>query len=327
MKSTTTLTRHILEGQKAHPGATGEFSALLTQIALAGKRISFELSRAGLLGETGLTGETNIHGEAVKELDQIANDIFVDSFEYLDLVSMVVSEEMDTAASLKGESKTGKYSLYIDPMDGSSNIEINEALGSIFSIHKNTHGNASEEKDLLHKGLDQVTAGYLMYGPCTMLVLAYNNEVHGFTLDMGLGEFVLTHPNIKIPSKGKIISLNSGNASKWEKGLQKYLQHTQTQTEKEKLFSYRYAGTFVSDFHRILLKGGTFLYPGEVKKPEGKLRLLYEVAPLAYVCEAAGGKASTGKERVLDILPTDIHQHVPVIIGSSENVDEILGYL
>ncbi len=326
MEQAITLTRHILEGQKAHPGATGEFSALLTQIALAGKRISFELSRAGLLGKTGLTGGTNIHGEAVKELDQISNDIFVDCFEYLDLVSMVVSEEMDTAASLKGKSKTGKYSLYIDPMDGSSNIEINESLGSIFSIQKNTNG-AETEKDLLHKGSDQLTAGYLMYGPCTMLVIAYNNQVHGFTLDMGLGEFILTHPNIRIPSRGKIISLNAGNASKWDKGLQNYLKYTQEQTEKEKLFSYRYSGTFVSDFHRILLKGGTFLYPGEVKKPEGKLRLLYEVAPLGFVCEAAGGKASTGKERVLDIQPTEIHQHVPVIIGSAENVDEILTYL
>jgi len=327
MKQTTTLTRHILEGQKAHPGATGEFSALLTQIALAGKRISYELSRAGLLGKAGLTGETNVHGEEIKELDQVSNDIFVDCFEYLDLVSMVVSEEMDTAAALKGKSKTGKYSLYIDPMDGSSNIEINEALGSIFSIQRNTNGETNAENDLLHKGSEQVIAGYLMYGPSTLLVLAYGNEVHGFTLDMGLGEFILTHPNIKIPSRGKILSLNAGNAAKWDKGLQKYLHQAQAQTEKDKLISYRYAGTFVSDFHRILLKGGTFLYPGEVNKPEGKLRLLYEVAPLSFVCETAGGKASTGKERVLDIQPTDIHQHVPIIIGSPENVDEILSYL
>lgn len=327
MNSAVTLTRHILEGQKAHPGATGEFSALLTQVALAGKRISFELSRAGLLGETGLTGKTNVHGEAVKELDQIANDIFVDSFEYLDLVSMVVSEEMDTAATLKGKSKTGKYSLYIDPMDGSSNIEINETLGSIFSIHRNLNGETKTEKDLLFKGSQQITAGYLMYGPSTMLVIAYGSEVHGFTLDTGLGEFILTHPHIRIPSQGKIISWNPGNAAKWDAGLQKYLRHTQTQTEKEKLFTYRYAGTFVSDFHRILLKGGVFLYPGEVKKPEGKLRLLYEVAPLGFVCEKAGGKASTGKEPILNIQPTDIHQHIPIVIGSPQNVDEILSYL
>lgn len=324
----TTLTRHILEGQKAHPGATGEFTSLLSQVALSGKRISYELTRAGLLGETGLTGKVNVHGEQIKKLDQIANDIFVESFEYLDLVSMVVSEEMEMAATLRGKSRTGKYSLYIDPMDGSSNIGVNGVVGSIFSIHRNTNNTKQNEQDnLLHKGKDQITAGYIMYGPCTLLVLACCNGVHVFTLDMAIGEFVLTQESIKIPSRGKNISINAGNYAKWEKGLQEYINHVQSRKEKKELFSYRYAGTFVSDFHRVLLEGGVFLYPGDVVHPKGKLRLLYEVAPLAFVVEASGGKATTDKDRILDIQPTDIHQHVPVIIGSPENVDQVLKFL
>lgn len=324
----TTLTRYILEGQKAHPGATGEFSALLTQAALAGKRISAELSRAGILGETGLTGDVNVHGEKVKVLDKISNDIFVDSFEYLDLVSMVVSEEMEMAATLSGQSKTGKYTLYIDPLDGSSNVTVNGAVGSIFSIHRNIHtGGKPSKENLLQKGADQVTAGYLMYGPSTLLVIAYSGAVHGFTLDTEIGEFVLTHESIKMPEKGKVLSLNAANAAKWSKGLRDYLAQAQSRTEKETLFSYRYAGTFVADFHRILLEGGVFLYPGEAGKPEGKLRLLYEVSPMAFIAETAGGKASTGKERVLYVEPKELHQHVPVIIGSPKNVDEVLSFL
>lgn len=321
-----TLTRHILEGQKAHPGATGEFSALLTQVALAGKRISYELTRAGFLGETGLTGGVNIHGEQVKKLDDIANEIFVDSFQYLDLVSMVVSEEMNMAAALKGQSRTGKYNLYIDPMDGSSNIDVNGVVGSIFSIHRNRDGGAADA-NLLQKGTAQVTAGYLMYGPATLLVLACCGGVHAFTLDMGIGEFVLTQEKILIPARGKNISINAGNFGNWEPKLQAYIQHVQSRKDKKELFTYRYAGTFVADFHRVLLEGGVFLYPGDVGHPQGKLRLLYEVAPLAFVAEAAGGKASTGRERILDIQPTDIHQHVPVVIGSPENVDQVLQFL
>lgn len=321
-----TLTRHILEGQKAHPGATGEFSSLLTQVALAGKRIAYELTRAGFLGEMGLTGEVNIHGEKVKKLDDISNQIFIDSFQYLDLVSMVVSEELNMAEALHGQTRTGKYTLYIDPMDGSSNIDVNGVVGSIFSIHRNQDGK-SADANLLQKGSTQVTAGYLMYGPSTLLVLACCGGVHAFTLDMGIGEFVLTQDKIHIPARGKNISINAGNYANWDPGLRAFINHVQSRTDKKELFTYRYAATFVADFHRVLLEGGVFMYPGDTGHPQGKLRLLYEVAPMAFVAEAAGGKASSGKERILDIQPTDIHQHVPVIIGSTENVKEVLQFL
>jgi len=325
----TTLTRHILEGQKAHPGATGEFSALLTQVALAGKRISFELSRAGILGETGLTGATNIHGEKVKELDQISNDIFVDSFKYLDLVSLVVSEEMNMAAALQGPSRTGKYNLYIDPLDGSSNIGVNGGVGSIFSIHKILDGpRGGAEKSLLQKGSAQVTAGYIMYGPSTLMVLACYDGVHVFTLDTGIGEFILTQEKVAIPKKGKILSVNACNHAKWEPGMKAFLDFTEGRDPKKKeSFSSRYSGTFVTDFHRVLLEGGVFMYPGDFGNPQGKLRLLYEVAPMAFVCERAGGRATTGRERILDILPTDIHQHAPAILGSPDNVEQVLSFL
>lgn len=324
-----TLTRHILEGQKAHPGATGEFSSLLTQVALAGKRISYELSRAGILGETGLTGAVNVHGEQVKELDQISNDIFVDCFKYLDLVSFVVSEEMNMAASLQGQSRTGKYNVYIDPMDGSSNISVNGGVGSIFSIHKILGGKSGDaEKSLLQKGSAQVTAGYIMYGPSTLLVLACYDGVHVFTLDTGIGEFILTQEKVQIPKKGKNLSVNGSNYAKWDPGLKAFLDFTEGRNpQKKETFTTRYSGTFVSDFHRVLLEGGVFLYPGDSGHPEGKLRLLYEVAPLAFLSERAGGKATTGKVRILDIQPTDIHQHVPVILGSPDNVDQVLQFL
>jgi fructose-1,6-bisphosphatase I len=324
-KRRPTLIEHVLSHQKAHPGATGELSILLTQIALAGKIISQELKQAWLAGTLGLSGEINTFGEEVKKLDQFANQIFVKTLEGSSMVCIMSSEEMSEPAEFECDRIGAKYVVVIDPLDGSSNTDVNGNLGSIFAIYpKISKGPRGSEEDLLQPGTNIVAAGYIVYGPGTVFVYATDEGVSGFTLEIGYGEFMLSHPDIKIPPKGKYYSVNESYYSKWDYPTQKFVDYLKgTDSGATKPHSSRYSGSLTADFHRIILEGGVYLYPSEIRDGQmnpGKLRLLYEAAPLAYVVFQAGGLASTGTQRILEMKPTDLHQRVPLIIGSAGDV-------
>lgn len=325
MNTTVTLTRYLLMQQQAHPGATGEFSVLLSQIALAAKKIAYELGRAGLVGVLGSTGEINVQGEIIQKLDTLANEAFLESFAYGQLVSELVSEEMERPAQILGNNAAkGKYVIFIDPLDGSSNIDVNVTVGSIFSVHRRPTGTGIDiAKALYLPGKFQVAAGYALYGSSTMLVFTTGNGVHGFTLDPGLGEFLLSHEHLSVPARGSTYSINEGRRLEWLPPTRRYVDYLQ-QHEKAsgRPYSARYVGSLVADFHRTLLKGGIFLYPADPKSPNGKLRLMYEANPMAMIMEAAGGRASNGSQRILDIFPTSLHQRVPLLIGSAEDVKQ-----
>jgi len=324
VKFPITLSRFIIEQQTAYPEATGEFSVLLTQIGLVGKLIARDLRRAGLIDILGTTGETNVQGEVVKRLDMIANDTFLRVFEHSGLVCVLASEEMEQPIQLPQHWPRGKYMLLFDPLDGSSNTDVNMPLGAIFSILKHDgRGRLPAEAELLRRGTEQVAAGYLLFGSSTMLVFSVGQRVHGFTLDPSIGEYLLSHEDIRIPKKGKVYAANEGNYHRWLPGTQKYVDALKVKDKAAgRPYSARYSGCLVADVHRILLGGGIYLYPGEIDKPEGKLRLLYEANPMAMVVEHAGGKASTGTERILDLEPKALHQRVPLIIGSAEDVEQ-----
>ncbi|MEQ1793417.1 MAG: class 1 fructose-bisphosphatase [Nitrospira sp.] len=318
-----TLGRFIIRSQTEHPGATGEFSSLLSQIGLVGKVIAHDLRRAGLINILGTTGQTNVQGETVKKLDEIANDTFLRAFQGDGLVCALGSEEMEQMVSLPENWPQGKYMLLFDPLDGSSNTDCNMPLGAIFSVLKHARTDRPPtESDLLKKGVEQVAAGYLLFGSSTMLVYTDGHGVHGFTLDPGIGEYLLSHERIRIPDRGKVYATNEGNFHKWTPGMQKYVEYLKAADKPTgRPYSGRYSGCLVADVHRILLGGGVYLYPGETDKPEGKLRLLYEANPLGLVVEQAGGRATTGTMRILDVEPKKLHQRVPLIIGSKGDVD------
>ena len=323
MKNTAvTLPRYLLQQQQIHAGATGEFSILMSQISWAARQIAYELGRAGLLGILGATEEVNVQGEVVQKLDTIANDAFLRAFEYGELVGEVVSEEMEQPAQILGNDK-GKYVIFVDPLDGSSNIDVNVTVGSIFSIHRRPKGLTGTDlvKTLRLPGNQQVAAGYALYGSSTMLVFTTGNGVHGFTLEPGLGEFLLSHENIRIPQRGSTYSINEGRRLEWNAPTKGYIDYVQ---QKDKAtgrpYGARYVGSLVADYHRTLLKGGIFLYPADPKNTNGKLRLMYEANPMALITEHAGGKASNGTQRILDVLPTSLHQRIPLLIGSAEDV-------
>ncbi len=318
----TTLTRFIIERQAAHPGASGEFSALMVQIAVVGKMIAQDLRRAGLINILGETGERNIQGEKIKKLDDVANETFVKVFQHSGIVCALASEEMKQPIHFPENWPHGKYMLVFDPLDGSSNTDVNMPMGSIFSVLQyEGKTRVPDESALIRRGTEQVAAGYLMYGSSTMLVFTAGEGVHGFTLDPGVGEFLLSHENIRMPSRGKVYAVNEGNFNKWRPGIQRFVQSLKTKNNAAgQPYSSRYSGCLAADVHRILLGGGIFLYPGEKDKPEGKLRLLYEANPLALVVERAGGQASTGSTPILGVTPTSLHQRVPLIIGSREEV-------
>lgn len=324
-----TLNRFIIRRQAEFPGATGEFSSLLTQIGLVGKVIAHDLRRAGLINILGTTGETNIQGEAVKKLDEIANETFLRAFRDSDLVCALASEEMEEMVSLPENWPKGKYMLLFDPLDGSSNTDCNMPLGAIVSVLR--HADASrppEERDLLRRGVEQVAAGYLLFGSSTMLVYTSGHGVHGFTLDPSIGEYLLSHEQLRIPARGKVYATNEGNYHKWTSGMQRYVDFLKLSDKATgRPYSGRYSGCLVADVHRVLLGGGVYFYPGEVDKPEGKLRLMYEANPLAMVVEQAGGRATTGTMRILDVEPKKLHQRVPLIIGSPQDVDMIESFL
>jgi fructose-1,6-bisphosphatase I len=316
-----TVQQHILDEERLHPGASGDFTALLTSLTLAAKIISREVNMAGLVRIFGDTGELNIHGEAVQKLDEFAQQTVCAAMAHNGHLCVMASEESADIIHLPGGSKRGRYVLMFDPLDGSSNIDVNASIGTIFSIHRRVtnHSPDGSVEDCLQKGIDQIAAGYFIYGSSTMMVYTTGHGVFGFTLDPSLGEFLLSHENIRTPSRGKIYSINEGNMHSWDEGTRRYVEYVKNEDkERGHPYSLRYIGSLVADFHRNLLKGGIFLYPG----PKGKLRLLYEAAPLAMVVEQAGGAASTGSERILDIQPTSLHQKVPLIIGSRDDVRE-----
>ena len=317
-----TLGRFIAQKPAAHQGATGEFSGLLAQICLVGKLIAQDLRRAGLINILGTTGETNVQGETVKKLDEIANEIFVKVFEHSGLACALASEEMEKPVLFPGNWPQAKYMLLFDPLDGSSNTDCNMPLGAIFSVVKSERKDRMPAEDeLARKGTEQVAAGYLLYGSSTMLVYTVGQGVHGFTLDPGIGEYLLSHEQIRIPARGKVYSTNEGNYHKWATGTKKYVDYLKiADTATGRPYSGRYSGCLVADVHRILLDGGIYLYPGELNRPDGKLRLLYEANPLAWVVEQAGGRASTGTMRIMDVEPKKLHQRVPLLIGSSDDV-------
>src|SRR5574341_1970722 len=320
----STLTRYIIRSQATHPGATGEFSALMAQIGLVGKMIANDLRRAGLINILGTTGETNVQGEAVKKLDQIANDTFVQVLQQSGVVCALGSEEMEKPLLMPEYWPKGPYVVLIDPLDGSSNTDVNMPLGSIFSVLTcRRKDQPPSGEDLVRKGVEQVAAGYLFYGSSTMLVFTVGQGVFGFTLDPETGEYLLSHESIRIPAKGKLYAVNEGNYRKWTSGMKQYIDQLKVQDKATgRPYSGRYSGCMVADVHRMLLSGGLYLYPGEIDKPEGKLRLLYEANPLAMVVEQAGGAASTGTMRIMEVEAKALHQRVPLIIGSADDVRE-----
>jgi fructose-1,6-bisphosphatase I len=317
--------RHIIEQERQYPQATGSLTGLLMDLIYAAKVISREVNKAGLVNILGLTGDKNIHGEEVKKLDEYANDKLYNAMDHGGHLCIMASEERDQVIPIPDEFPKGKYVLLFDPLDGSSNIDANVNIGTIFSIHrKKTDGENGKLEDCLQKGRDQVAAGYIVYGSSTMLVYTTGQGVNGYTLDPSVGEFLLSHEDIKIPTKGKIYSINEGNTNFWDEGTKKYISYLKEKDPATgRPYSLRYIGSLVADFHRNLLYGGIFLYPTDYKdpkKPKGKLRLLYEASPLAFIVEQAGGLAITGKENIMDVQPTELHQKVPLIIGSKEDV-------
>jgi fructose-1,6-bisphosphatase I len=307
-----------MEEQRKYPESTGNFTGLFTELAAAGKTISREVNMAGLLNQIGTTGHKNIQGEEVQKLDEFADSTIIRTMEHSGLIAAMASEENDDIVTIPDELPKGSYLLLFDPLDGSSNIDVNVCVGTIFSILKlDTSSDNVTTEDFLRPGTEQVSAGYIIYGSSTMLVYTTGHGVHGFTLDPSVGEFLLSHEDIKTPSKGKIYSVNEGNTSKWHDGAKNYIEKV-----KSKGYTSRYIGSLVADFHRNLLKGGIFLYPEDSKNKNGKLRLMYEANPLAFIIEEAGGAASTGSERIMEITPSGLHQRVPLIIGSKKDVQE-----
>ena len=294
----TTLSRHVLQQLHSFDADAQDLSAIMNRIALAGKLISRRLSRAGLMANTlGFTGETNVQGESVKKMDIFANEVFISVFKQSGLVCRLASEEMEKPYYIPENCPIGRYTLLYDPIDGSSNVDINLSVGSIFSIRQQSGDDLTgESTDLLtQNGRQQLAAGYILYGPSTMLVYSLGQGVHSFILDPSLGEFILAQENIQMPDHGQIYSTNEGNFWQWDEAIRDYARYV----HRHEGYTARYSGALVGDIHRILMQGGVFLYPGTIKNPEGKLRLLYETAPLAFLIEQAGGRASDGHHRYL----------------------------
>ncbi len=317
------LSHHLRQERAAHPVLTEELAALLVEVGLAGKIIAREVARAALTRRLGYTGETNVQGEPVKQLDRWANEAMVDVLRRSGLVCTMVSEELEKPLHLDEACARSRYLVCFDPVDGSSNTDINGIVGTIFGIRPSRGGaGVSHTADALGPGTVQVAAGYLMYGPATVLVYTAGHGAHGLTLDTMTGEYVLTHPTIRIPPRGQTYSVNEGNWHRWGPAPRDFIASLSGVTDGAPPYSLRYVGSLVADFHRTLLEGGIFLYPPEPggAKATGKLRLLYEAAPLALVAEQAGGRASTGTERILDIVAADYHQRVPLWIGSPDEI-------
>lgn len=318
-----TLVEFIVERQSDFPYATGELTRLLSDISIAAKIVNREVNKAGLVDILGEQGSENVQGEKQQKLDVYANNQFIQALNAGGEVCGIASEENDDFIGLNGAvSKNGKYVVLIDPLDGSSNIDVNVSIGTIFSIYRRlTFSGPATLEDFLQKGSEQVAAGYVIYGSSTMLVYTTGNGVNGFTLDPSIGEFCLSHPKISIPTTGIIYSINEGNYVHFPEGVKKYIKYVQEEDKStNRPYTSRYIGSLVADFHRNMLKGGIYIYPETSKSPKGKLRLLYECNPLAFIAEQAGGLASNGVKRILEVEPTELHQRMPLYIGSSEMV-------
>lgn len=331
MSKVQTLGEFIIENQADFPYATGDLTKLLSSIRLASKLINREVNKAGLSSDIlGAMGTENIQGEEQQKLDVYADRQMINALMARGEACAIASEENEDFLVFNSPlSKKGKYIVLFDPLDGSSNIDVNVSIGTIFSIYRRLDENADVTiSDFLQQGIKQVAAGYIIYGSSTMMIYTTGNGVNGFTLDPSIGTFCLSHPNIKIPDQGKIYSVNEGNLDSFDDGIKKYLSYCKEENKAEnRPYSSRYIGSLVADFHRNLLKGGIYIYPSTAKSPEGKLRLLYECNPLAFIAEQAGGKASTGKERIMEVVPNQLHQRVPLIIGSKNMVDKALSFL
>jgi fructose-1,6-bisphosphatase I len=326
-RSILTLDEFTIKEMRAFPQATGELATLLRDIGLAGKRINVEVNRAGLVDILGDEGSVNVQGEEVKKLDLFANDQLVGVLRHGISCAGIASEELDDVVIFDDEiSNKSKYVCLFDPLDGSSNIDVNVSIGTIFSIYRRVSevGTPATKADFLQAGKNQVAAGYIVYGSSTMYVYATKRGVNGFTLDQSIGEYLLSHPNIKCPETGKFYSVNHGNFFEFEQAVKEYVTQCQ---KKDKTnggpYTQRYIGSMVSDVHRNLIKGGIFIYPGITSRPLGKLRLLYECNPFAFIIEKAGGKATDGKQNILEVEPTELHQRSPLFIGSKLMMEEL----
>ncbi|KAG2593175.1 fructose-1,6-bisphosphatase, cytosolic [Panicum virgatum] len=317
-----TITRHVLNEQSRNPESRGDFTILLSHIVLGCKFVASAVNKAGLAKLIGLAGETNVQGEEQKKLDVLSNEVFVKALVSSGRTCILVSEE-DEEATFVDPALRGKYCVCFDPLDGSSNIDCGVSIGTIFGIYMIKDKDNVTLEDVLQPGTNMLAAGYCMYGSSCTLVLSTGSGVNGFTLDPSLGEFILTHPDIKIPKKGKIYSVNEGNAKNWDAAVAKFVEKCKYPKDGSPPKSLRYIGSMVADVHRTLLYGGVFLYPADKKSPNGKLRVLYEVFPMSFLMEQAGGQSFTGKERALDLVPTKIHERSPVFLGSYDDVEEI----
>jgi fructose-1,6-bisphosphatase I len=322
MSGGITLTRHLMtKSGTAIPIA--DLALIMERIELISKRITRQLAASGLGDELGYTGGTNVQGEKVKKLDEWGNQVFLDAFAQGYPVCSLISEEMDEPHHYSVACRDNSYCVLYDPIDGSSNTDVNGSLGTIFAVKKRAPGHSHGIDDILVPGTQQIVAGYVLYGPATQLVYTAGSGVDIFTLDRTLGEFILWKENVKTPAHGSTYAVNQANASKWHEGARKFLAHITSRKDKRTSYSLRYSGAFAADFHRFLLEGGIFMYPGEVAeggKSKGKLRLMYELAPLSMLAEQAGGRGSSGKGRILEIAATGIHERHPIYIGSAEEV-------
>lgn len=327
-----TLEQFIIERQQEYPGAAGSLTRLLNNISLASKIVQRNVSRAGIVDILGHTSTSNVSGEVQKKLDLLAHEEFVMALSRGEECCLIGSEEHAEAIPIRNPSTSaqGKYMVLLDPLDGSSNIDVNASIGTIFSIYALPDGADSDVglDQVLKPGREQVAAGYVIYGSSTMLVYSTGNGVNGFTLDPSIGEYILSHPDMKVPESGTTYSINEGNYFSWEDGLKKYIKWTQREDEAtNRPYSFRYIGSLVADFHRNLITGGIYVYPKNSRSPEGKIRLMYEANPLAYLIEQAGGKALTGSKRILDVEPKTLHQRTPIFMGSANMIDDAMAFL
>ena len=333
MHNGTTITQFIIEEQRKIEGATGDFTSLLNDVVTACKVISNLVNKGGLIGVLGSAGSENVQGETQKKLDIITNEVFIKSNEWAGHLSAMASEEMDEIYPIPEGYPRGKYLLTFDPLDGSSNTDVNVSVGTIFSILRCPGERVCPNRDaFLQPGTQQVAAGYALYGPSTMMVLSTGNGVNGFTLDQDIGEFILTHRNMQIPASTREFAINASNMRFWEPPVRRYVDECLAGSEgpRGEDFNMRWIASMVAEVHRILTRGGIFMYPIDAKMKAkggtGKLRLLYEANPMSFIVEQAGGAASTGRERILELVPEELHQRVPVILGSREEVERVVAY-
>ncbi len=321
-----TLGEFIIENQEEFKYSSGELSRLINAIRLAAKVVNHEVNKAGLVDIIGSVGASNIQGENQQKLDVFANETFIKAMTNREIVCGIASEEEENFINIEGSDgkNENKYVVLIDPLDGSSNIDVNVSVGTIFSIYRRVTpiGTPVLIEDFLQPGNKQVAAGYIIYGTSTMIVYTSGHGVNGFTLNPAIGTYYLSHPNMKFPEDGKIYSVNEGNYIRFPQGIKNYIKYCQTE-EGDRPYTSRYIGSLVSDIHRNMIKGGVYIYPSTSKDPNGKLRLLYECNPIAFIVEQAGGKASDGFKRILDIQPTELHQRVPIICGSKNMVEKV----